>query len=103
MKKPLFANSRTFSGKLVAENMLGVSIDQDDEKITEKIYDYYKNFDSEKFDASCEKFLQSVLNDEKDYIDYYMDYSLFHKLRKDDWYCCGSCDSRSRVIIPSQR
>lgn len=68
MKKPLFANSRTFSGKLIKENGLGISVDENSDKVTEELYDYYTSFNREEFAQNCEKYLEKVMNDEKDYI-----------------------------------
>ncbi len=68
MKKPMFANIRTFSGQLIAKNGLGISLDQDDEETADKIYKYYQSFDAEKFEYNCENFLVSVMEDEKNYI-----------------------------------
>lgn len=68
MKKPLFANSRTFSGKLVQTNGLGISIDQDDESITDKLYNYYSDMDVNVFSEKCEEFLEKVLEEEKEYL-----------------------------------
>lgn len=68
MKKPMFANIRTFSGQLIDKNGLGISLDENDEKIADKIYEYYIGFDTEEFESNCEKFLLSVMEDEKEYI-----------------------------------
>lgn len=68
MKKPMFANSRTFSGKLVSENGLGISIDEDDNAVAEKIYEYYTGFDADEFCENCERFLETVMRDEENYI-----------------------------------
>jgi len=67
-KKPMFANSRTFSGGLIEKYALGISLDQDEADLTEKIYDYYKNFDAKEFENNCEAFLNTVIEDEKKYI-----------------------------------
>ena len=68
MKKPMFANIRTFSGQLIDKNGLGISIDQDDSHTAEKIYNYYQSFNAQEFQDNCEKFLESVIEDEKKYI-----------------------------------
>lgn len=68
-KKPMFANSLTFSGMMVSDNGLGISIDENDENITDKIYTYYQNLDEKAFSENCEKFLAKVGEDEKAYIE----------------------------------
>jgi len=68
MKKPLFANSRTFSGKLISQNGLGVSIDEDSSLVTEELYNYYTSFNRDEFAKNCENYLDKVLCDEKEYI-----------------------------------
>lgn len=68
MKKPMFANSRTFSGRMIDKNGLGISIDENDSDVTEKIYNYYREFDADEFSSNCEVFLKTVLDDEKAYI-----------------------------------
>ena len=68
-KKPMFANSATFSGTMVRDNGLGVSIDEKEENITDLIYDYYQGLDEKTFSENCEKFLVKVQEDEKEYCD----------------------------------
>lgn len=68
MKKPMFANSATFSGKLIIENGLGISLDEGCLDTADRIYEYYKNFDADEFSESCERFLDTVLEDEKKYV-----------------------------------
>ncbi|MDD4689438.1 MAG: hypothetical protein PHE51_06795 [Eubacteriales bacterium] len=68
MKKPMFANLATFSGKLINDNGLGISINHDDADITNKIFEYYNTFDEKEFSNNCESFLTKVLEDEKVYI-----------------------------------
>lgn len=68
-KKPMFANSATFSGKLVCENGLGISLDENESDIADKIYDYYTSLDENKFLQNCEEYLSKVLEDEKKYTD----------------------------------
>ena len=63
-KKPMYANSDTFSGKLVRENGLGISIGENDGQAAEKIYQYYKTFDTEAFNAQCEKMLEDIIKDD---------------------------------------
>ena len=68
-KKPMFANLDTFSGELVKENGLGLSLPENDTEITGKLYDYFVNFDRAEFEKNCEDFLARVLEEEKTYIE----------------------------------
>ena len=69
MKKPMFANLDTFSGELVNNNGLGISLKENESGITDKIYEYFLNFDRSEFEKNCEDFLNRVMNEEKIYID----------------------------------
>lgn len=66
-KKPMFANLDTYSGKLVGDNGLGISLAENEENITDKIYSYYKSFDEEMFSNSCEAVLDKVIKDDEYY------------------------------------
>ncbi len=68
-KKPMFGNLDTFSGKLVSENGLGISLHENEENFTDKIYDYYRTFDENAFAANCEKFLSQAIADDKFYVE----------------------------------
>lgn len=68
MKKPMYTNKNVFSGKLVEDNGLGIAIDENDTLVSQKIYDYYKNFNPDTFSQNCEAYLEKVLSDEKEYI-----------------------------------
>ena len=68
-KKPMFGNSRTFSGELIEKYGLGISLDEEDTDIANKVYDYYEKFDREEFQNKCEEFLSGVLEDDKKYIE----------------------------------
>ncbi len=67
-KKPMFANSATFSGELVGSEKLGISLSENEENLTGKIYDYYSAFDPEEFSENCEKFLEKVIKEDEIYI-----------------------------------
>ena len=67
-KKPMFANLDTFSGELINEYGLGVSIKENDDALTDRIYDYFTSFDRAAFEKSCEDFLVKVMDEEKIYI-----------------------------------
>ena len=67
-KKPMFGNSRTFSGEMIEKYGLGISLDEDETQITQKIFEYFDSFDAGKFTGNCENFLKTVLEDDKKYI-----------------------------------
>lgn len=69
MKKPMFANSRTYSGELINKYQIGISLDEDDDDITSKIYNYYADFSAEQFAENCEKVIAKVAKDDKKYIE----------------------------------
>ncbi len=68
-KKPMFGNSRTYSGELVEKYGLGISLDEEETQISQKIFEYFENFDAKKFAENCENFLKTVLEDDKKYIE----------------------------------
>ena len=63
-KKPMFGNLKTYSGKLIDENGLGISLDENEENITEKIYGYYASFDEKLFSENCERVLKKVIDED---------------------------------------
>lgn len=67
-KKPLLGNSATFSGRLVAENNLGISLVYSDEMYKDKLYEYYKDFDSSAFSQNAENMLNRILEEDGLYI-----------------------------------
>ena len=66
-KKPMFGNLDTYSGKLIDENCLGISLAENEEYITDKIYDYYKSFDEGEFSENCEAVLKKVIKEDRYY------------------------------------
>ena len=66
-KKPMFGNLNTYSGKLIDENCLGISLAENEEYITDKIYDYYKSFDEGEFSENCEAVLKKVIKEDRYY------------------------------------
>lgn len=67
LKKPLFANSRTFSGKLVRDKGLGISIDEAAENIASQVFTYYERFDADEFSANCDRYLLAVCKEDELY------------------------------------
>ena len=68
-KKPMFGNLNTFSGKLIRDNGLGISLAEDEEDITDRIYEYYQAFDETEFEKNCEHVLQKVMEEDQYYTD----------------------------------
>ena len=68
-KKPMFGNSGTYSGELISRYGLGISLAENEKDINNKIYNYFENFDREEFEKNCEEFLNTVIEDDKKYID----------------------------------
>lgn len=68
-KKPLLGNIQTYAGQLIAKNGLGISLDLDDPVYTQKVYDYYMNFDCVLFNKNAEKVLAEVLEEDKQYME----------------------------------
>ena len=68
-KRPMFANLDTFSGELVKENGLGISLRENDPETTDRIYDYFMGFDRASFEKNCEDFLSRVMEEEKIYVE----------------------------------
>lgn len=68
-KKPLLGNSQTYSGRLISQNGLGISLDLDDPLYTQKIYDFYMNFSCAEFNRNAERVLAEVLEEDQLYME----------------------------------
>lgn len=68
-KKPMFGNSDTFSGKLINKHGLGISLKENEENITDKLFRYYNSFDEAEFDLRCEDLLKQIIEEDKYYTD----------------------------------
>ena len=68
-KKPMFANLDTFSGELIKNYGLGISLNENESDISEKLYNYYMNFNRQEFEKNCEDFLLKVKNEDKIYVE----------------------------------
>lgn len=66
-KKPMYGNSDTFSGELIAQNGLGISLPENEENVTDKIYEYYNTFDEKEFEENCERVLKKVIDEDSYY------------------------------------
>lgn len=67
--KPLLGNIGTYSGKRLQEKGLGISLDLDDDRFVEKVYDYYTRFDRQAFEEAREKEMKKILEEDKYYLD----------------------------------
>ena len=68
-KKPCIGNSETYSGRLIQQNGLGISIGLDCENFSDHVYDYCMKFDRDAFKANADRELAKVLEDDKIYIE----------------------------------
>ncbi len=57
MKKPMFVNPRTRLGGWIAENGLGVGVDEEETQISDTIYDWYRAMDPAAFSKTCDSCL----------------------------------------------
>ena len=57
MKKPMFVNSRTQIGRFIAENGMGLAVDENEENITDRIYEWYNGLDPQGFVKTCDFYL----------------------------------------------
>lgn len=68
-RKPLLGNIKTYSGKLIQNNNLGISLELSDPRYKEKLYNYIKHFDYELFNEKCDIILNQVKLDNKLYVE----------------------------------
>ena len=73
-KKPMFGNIDTYSGKLIEKNGLGISLAENEEHMTDKIYEYYKSFDEDEFSDRCEAVLKKVIVEDRYYTEKIMEF-----------------------------
>lgn len=66
-KKPMFGNADTFSGELIMQNGLGISLPENEDEVTDKIYEYYRTFNEEEFENNCERVLKKVIDEDAYY------------------------------------
>jgi len=59
-RKPLLGNVNTYSGELIENNEVGISLDFDDMDYKEKLYHYYMNYDIRYFDKKCDVLLEDI-------------------------------------------
>ena len=70
-KKPMIANVDTFSGQLVKEKGLGVSLSfaLTNDEYKNQVYDYYLGFDQEEFVKNANEELERILQEDKLYVE----------------------------------
>lgn len=68
-KKPLIGNSETYSGEVIKEYNLGISLSFEDDNYLNNIYDYYEHLNRQLYDKSADDFLNKVLEEDKLYIE----------------------------------
>ncbi len=67
-KKPLIGNLATYSGKLVSEKSVGISLDFDDKSYADKVYNYYMNLEEENYLSNVKEEISRVLSDDRIYL-----------------------------------
>lgn len=73
-RKPMLGNINTYSGKLIVENNLGISLDFDDENYKEKIYNYFVEYDAQVFEKQCDLLLEEIQKENTIYKDKIKDF-----------------------------
>lgn len=62
-RKPLLGNIETYSGKLIKNNDVGISLDFGDTEYKEKLYNYYMDYDVQFFEKNCDSLLAEIKNE----------------------------------------
>ena len=65
MKKPMIVNNKTKIGRFIEDNGLGVSIDESCGNAPEKVYEWYKSFDSGHLVKRCDELIEKYLEDNR--------------------------------------
>ena len=67
-RKPLLGNINTYSGKLIENNGIGISLDFKDHEYKTKLYNYLNNFDYIEFNKKCDVLLKEIMKEHNIYI-----------------------------------
>lgn len=59
-KKPLIGNIETYSGILIEETQLGISLNFNDPEYLNKIYNFSRNFNETIFNENCESLIEEI-------------------------------------------
>lgn len=62
-RKPLLGNINTYSGKLIENKHVGISLDFNDKEYKEKLYKYYMNYDVQSLKKNCDILLAEIKNE----------------------------------------
>lgn len=68
-KKPLLGNIGTYSGRRLQEKGLGISLDLNDDRFLEKVYNYCTNFNEAVFKDAVEREFTEVLEEDARYLE----------------------------------
>lgn len=68
MRKPIIANEGSFQSVLVRRYGLGIVLKECDD-FMDKVSEWWKSFDADKYDEGCRKFLETVKSDIKSFQD----------------------------------
>lgn len=63
MKKPMFVNPRTVLGRFIEKEGLGVGVSEDGIGASERIYNWYRDFDKDKFAAACDACMDKYIKE----------------------------------------
>ena len=63
MKKPMFVNPRTVLGRFIEKEGLGVGVSEDGIGTSERIYNWYRDFDEDKFAAACDACMDKYIKE----------------------------------------
>lgn len=76
-RKPLLGNANTYSGQLIKDNDVGISLDFNDKEYKEKLFEYYMNYNSQDFETQCDRLLFKIKEENDIYVkkikDFFMD------------------------------
>lgn len=67
-KKPLIGNIVTYSGKLIIEKNLGISLSFEDLNFSDKVFEYYSNINEDLFNKAINEEINIVLEEDKLYL-----------------------------------
>lgn len=67
-KKPMLGNIKTYSGRVIMEKGLGISLDFEDKEYKDKIYNFLLNFSPEDFCNNARKELEGILKEDTFYM-----------------------------------
>lgn len=67
-KKPLIGNSEIYSGQLIKNEGLGISISYQSTSYLDQIYEYYQTFDIKQYAINAENVLNKIIEEDQDYM-----------------------------------